>query len=198
MRLRTTLLGAALLIGIAGHASAKVRIDVDLDRQRMSVVTGSGETYDWPVSTGLEGLDTPQGVWGVTRLDPNHRSKQYNDALMRWSIFFHDGYAIHAKPPGSGGLGRPASHGCVRLSLDNAALLYAAVKAEGAVITVTGATPAAVRGRFVADDDGGASPAPRRATKDPWYDAPADDPAPSHWRRGRSADGFEGDAPTGW
>ena len=49
------------------------------------------------------------------------------DAL---AVFFHGGYAIH----GTGSirsLGRPASHGCVRLHPNNAAALYALVQKYG-------------------------------------------------------------------
>ena len=49
---------------------------------------------------------------------------------MPHSIFFRGGYAIH----GTGAvknLGRPASHGCVRLAPKNAALLYSMAREVG-------------------------------------------------------------------
>ena len=59
-------------------------------------------------------------------------------APMPHSIFFSGGYAIHATPH-TGALGRPASHGCVRLSPANAAFLYGIVKndKEGTTIRIT-------------------------------------------------------------
>jgi len=56
-----------------------------------------------------------------------HYSKKYDNAPMPYSIFFTGGYAIHGTPH-VGNLGRPASHGCVRLSPANARTLYGIVK----------------------------------------------------------------------
>jgi hypothetical protein len=49
---------------------------------------------------------------------------------MPWSVFFHRGYAMHGTTEVRN-LGRPASHGCVRLLPENAAMLFALVLAEG-------------------------------------------------------------------
>ena len=49
---------------------------------------------------------------------------------MPHSIFFYGGYAIHGSYE-TKYLGRPASHGCVRLHPDNAKILFEMVKAEG-------------------------------------------------------------------
>jgi len=69
---------------------------------------------------------------------------------MPHSIFFAGGFAIHGTYE-TGALGRPASHGCVRLDPANAALLYKMVKAEGAVITISGSPP---RGQLYAGAGG--------------------------------------------
>ena len=49
---------------------------------------------------------------------------------MPHAIFFHRGYAIHGTMYVSR-LGRPASHGCVRLHPSHAAMLFALVRSEG-------------------------------------------------------------------
>ncbi len=55
-------------------------------------------------------------------------SKQWDNAPMPHAIFFiKDGHAIHGTQEVKN-LGKPASHGCVRLSPENAATLYALVK----------------------------------------------------------------------
>jgi hypothetical protein len=59
---------------------------------------------------------------------------------MPYSIFFKGGYAIHGSYE-TRSLGRPASHGCVRLDPAHAALLYHMVQAEGATISITGTPP---------------------------------------------------------
>ena len=54
---------------------------------------------------------------------------------MPHSIFFHGGYAIHGSYE-TKYLGRPASHGCVRLHPSNAAALYSLVRRHGSGKTV--------------------------------------------------------------
>ena len=53
---------------------------------------------------------------------------------MPYSIFFHEGYAIHGTVYLSR-LGQRASHGCVRLHPNNAATLFALVQARGMAVT---------------------------------------------------------------
>lgn len=139
MRLgKFALASLALSLGLAaGAAQARVRITIDIASQTMHVVGGAGETYDWKISTGKAAFPTPVGVYGVSRLEANHRSKKYNNAPMPHSIFFQGGYAIHGSYD-LASLGRPASHGCVRLEPANAAQLYAMVEQEGAIIAVKG------------------------------------------------------------
>src|SRR5580698_2840697 len=122
-------------------AHAAVRIDVDLSTQTMHVATGDGESYDWPISSGKAGHLTPRGRYRPTRLFPIVYSSKYNNAPMPHSIFFYGQYAIHGTNA-VGALGRPASHGCIRLSSANAALLYAKVRSQGAAISIVGAAPA--------------------------------------------------------
>jgi lipoprotein-anchoring transpeptidase ErfK/SrfK len=69
-----------------------------------------------------------------------YRSKKYDNAPMPHAIFFYYGFAIHGTYE-TKFLGRPASHGCIRLSAANATTLFKAVKAEGATITITGTPP---------------------------------------------------------
>jgi lipoprotein-anchoring transpeptidase ErfK/SrfK len=120
----------------AQSAEAAVDIHVDLSSQRMTV-HANGETYVWPVSTARSGYVTPRGTYHPTSLQLMHYSRKYDNSPMPHSIFFRGGYAIHGTYE-TGHLGRPASHGCVRLSTTNAATLYALVKAEGATITIGG------------------------------------------------------------
>ena len=49
---------------------------------------------------------------------------------MPYAVFFRGGYAIHGTTA-VGALGRPASHGCIRLSPENAKLLYQLVQQMG-------------------------------------------------------------------
>jgi hypothetical protein len=69
-----------------------------------------------------------------------HYSHKYHMSPMPYSIFFLGGYAIHGTYA-TGYLGRPASHGCVRLSTEHAAILFHMVQAEGARISISGTPP---------------------------------------------------------
>jgi hypothetical protein len=127
-------------VAMSGLAEAMVRIDIDLSTQTMHVAPGGGESYDWPISSGKVGHLTPRGRFRPIALYPMVHSQKYDNAPMPHSIFFLSQYAIHATNA-VGALGRPASHGCVRLSPANAATLYAMVQSQGAVISIVGAIP---------------------------------------------------------
>lgn len=121
-------------------AEAKVRILVDLSSQTMDVTASDGESYSWPISSARSGYVTPRGTYSANSLQAMHYSKKYHNSPMPHSIFFRGGFAIHGTYE-TRSLGRPASHGCVRISPAHAAKLYALVRAEGATITITGSPP---------------------------------------------------------
>jgi hypothetical protein len=130
--LGTTVLGAGAL-GVAvtaGEAEARLDIYVDKSAQRLSVIKGGALLYVWPVSTGRDRFSTPNGVYVPERLERSWFSKAYYNSPMPHAIFFHNGYAIHGSYDIMR-LGGPASHGCVRLHPDNAALLFSMVEREG-------------------------------------------------------------------
>lgn len=131
------------LLGSMTAARATVQIHIDLSTQRMHVESSSGN-YDWPVSTARSGYSTPRGSYAPTGMQRMHYSRKYDMSPMPHSIFFRGGYAIHGSYA-TRSLGRPASHGCVRLSPGNAAKLYSMVQAEGALISITGSPPPSVR-----------------------------------------------------
>ena len=115
-------------------AKAETDIIISKSRQRMIVHSSEG-SYSWPVSTARRGYYTPTGVFYPYSLQPMHYSRKYDNAPMPHSIFFSGGYAIHATPH-TGNLGRPASHGCVRLSPGNAATLYGIVSRDRSDTTI--------------------------------------------------------------
>jgi lipoprotein-anchoring transpeptidase ErfK/SrfK len=110
-------------------AKAEVRIFVDVSDQVMYVET-PGEVYEWDVSTGRKGYRTPLGIYQPYLLKTMHYSKKYDNAPMPNSIFFKGGYAIHATYDLER-LGRPASHGCIRLHPQNAKWLFYLVNEYG-------------------------------------------------------------------
>ena len=124
------LAATAIVLALTAPAYADVLIHVDKSAQRMTVSVDGVPRYVWPVSTGIAKYDTPSGNFTPFRMEKDHFSKEWDDAPMPYSIFFtKKGHAIHGTNHTS--IGRPASHGCVRLSVAHAAQLWQLVKAEG-------------------------------------------------------------------
>jgi lipoprotein-anchoring transpeptidase ErfK/SrfK len=125
------LFGAALLVGGSGAANANIVISINKVAQRMTVTVDGVQRYNWRVSTGRLGYATPSGSFRPFRMERDYFSKEWDDAPMPYSIFFtSQGHAIHGSYDVFR-LGRPVSHGCVRLAPQNAATLFALVQAEG-------------------------------------------------------------------
>ena len=103
---------------------------VDLSNQKMMVYVGDKLAHEFIVSTGREGYDTPTGRYQVQWIHPKWRSRKYNMAPMPWSVFFHGGYAVHGTTD-LRRLGRPASHGCVRMDPKDAKTFYKLVNRRG-------------------------------------------------------------------
>jgi L,D-transpeptidase catalytic domain len=126
------------------QSTGAILINIDKSKQRMTVFLDGVEKYVWPVSTGQAGYSTPSGAYTATSMNEIWYSKEWDNAPMPHSIFFRkDGYAIHGTYEAKN-LGRPASHGCVRISRENAATLFAMVKKVGlknTEVVLTGVTP---------------------------------------------------------
>ncbi|CRK61616.1 Putative secreted protein [Alloactinosynnema sp. L-07] len=82
-----------------------------------------------PITHGKPGYRTPVGTFRVGWKDIDHKSSQFNNAPMPYSVFFNGGIAFHA-----GSLKVP-SHGCIHLS-NAAAQKYYNSLAVGAVVQV--------------------------------------------------------------
>ena len=121
-------LGALFLV--QGRALAYVSVDVDLSSQTMRVHSANGESYVWPISSGRgRPCDAARRLSAAAVYAMVHSAK-YGNAPMPHSIFFYGQYAIHGTNA-VGALGSPASHGCIRLSPANAAVLFAMVQSQG-------------------------------------------------------------------
>ena len=125
------------LTAVLFSTSAMANYDVIISKrhQVMSVYQDGELIEQWPVSTARKGYYTPAGTFHPYSYQPMHYSKKYDNAPMPHSIFFSGGYAIHATPH-VGNLGRPASHGCVRLHPVHANTLYNMTKGEYTTITI--------------------------------------------------------------
>ncbi len=145
--MRSILMTITGLVLMGSAARAAVDITVDKNTQRMTVAVNGVKKYNWPVSSGNPSHETPNGSFRTFRMEEDHYSKEFDDAPMPHSIFFtKQGHAIHGTDSVNR-LGTPASHGCVRLSRENASTLWDIVKTEGVLnttVTLTGSSQIAL------------------------------------------------------
>jgi L,D-transpeptidase catalytic domain len=143
-RLSAVLFAAALTLPFASAAQADILITIDKSTQHMTVAVDGVQRYDWPVSTGRPGYDTPSGDFKPNRMDADHFSQEWDNAPMPHTIFIDlKGHAIHGFFDVKH-LGLPVSHGCIRLSPDHAATLFDLVKAQtmaNTKVVIAGRTP---------------------------------------------------------
>jgi len=147
LRLLAVMVLALTLAGAMNRpALASILIQIDKPTQTMTVSVDGRVQYRWYVSTGATGFSTPAGTYKPFRMEVMHYSQEWDNAGMPHSIFFTSrGHAVHGS--NHPGLGTPVSHGCVRLTLTNAATLYQLVGARGmadTTVIVKGPDPAGV------------------------------------------------------
>jgi lipoprotein-anchoring transpeptidase ErfK/SrfK len=131
LRTRFAIAAAFLVVAVLPRAAdASVVAKISLSSQKMEVFIDGQRRHVWPVSTARRGYVTPTGQFRPYWLSKDHRSSRYDDAPMPYAVFFRGNYAIHGTAA-TGHLGRPASHGCVRLRTANAATLYRLVSERG-------------------------------------------------------------------
>ena len=113
-----------------------VSIVVSINQQLMHVHRSGIKIAITTVSTGKPGHETPTGVFTVLQKEKEHYSSTYDNAPMPFmNRLTWSGIALHAgKLPGY-----PASHGCIRLPLKFAELLYGVTKLG---------TPVVISGRY--------------------------------------------------
>lgn len=121
---------AATFVSPAQSLAASLVARVDIGSQTMTVSQGGQVVYRWKVSTGRDGYPTRRGSFKPQRMHKMWYSRKYEMSPMPYSVFYSGGFAVH----GTGyvkSLGRPASHGCVRLATGNAKTFYNMVRQHG-------------------------------------------------------------------
>jgi lipoprotein-anchoring transpeptidase ErfK/SrfK len=133
-------------------------IVVSIPKQRGYLMLGNQIAIDAPISSGRRGHSTPTGHFTVLEKDPNHHSTLYGDYVDRGGRVVRAGISARADSAPSGthfegasmkwflrltadGVGMhigilpgyPASHGCVRQSVEGAKLFYDHAKVGTAV-----------------------------------------------------------------
>ena len=105
----------------ARHVEGVAHVEIDLNRQVMMLVHGSGVvTRLIHISSGSTG-NTPAGSFTVTRKERMSWSKPFK-AWLPYASYFFEGFAMHEFPDVPE---YAASHGCVRIAADDAAAVYA-------------------------------------------------------------------------
>ncbi len=120
----------ATCLSISSAQAASLVAQVDLSKQRMSVFVEGKKKYTWRVSTGRQGWRTKPGSYTPYKMVPDYYSKRWKMRLPFLVWIGSDGTAVHGTYQQSR-LGRPASHGCIRLSIANAARFYRLVQRYG-------------------------------------------------------------------
>ena len=134
---------------------------VNLKRQRAVLYRNGVPIGASTVSTGRPGYRTPTGVFTILQKHVEHYSSKYDNAPMPYmQRLTWRGIALHA-----GHLpGYPASHGCIRLPLGFAKLLYRATRVGmTVVITEQPTTPRLAAPPDIAQSSPATSPAPAGA-----------------------------------
>ncbi|HEX9776348.1 MAG TPA: L,D-transpeptidase [Actinomycetota bacterium] len=116
---------------LKSHARGKL-IEVSIDRQRLKAWRNGRVILRLTISTGMPGWDTPTGVYRVYAKAVAGFSDPWQ-VVMPWMLAFNGNYTIHqvTHPPGypdqvngRESLGTPASHGCVRVDVNDAERLW--------------------------------------------------------------------------
>ena len=111
-------------------------IVVSLPEQRAHVYRNGTRIGVSTISSGKPGHETPTGVFPILQKRAEHYSNLYDNAPMPYmQRLTWDGIALHAgRIPG-----QPASHGCIRLPLAFAQVLFAATE-RGVTVVVADET----------------------------------------------------------
>ena len=97
------------------------RVVISLTDQLAYLYRGNSLMAVATISTGVEGRNTPTGIFEVRGKTPFHRSRKYDNAPMPFTQFIDQyGIAMH----GGFNPGYPASHGCIRLPVAFAKKLF--------------------------------------------------------------------------
>ena len=116
-------------------------IKLDLKKQELSRVLGGVVLGTYEVSTGKKSMSTPKGIYKIGNKSPKAWSKTYGLWMPYWLGIGGQRFGIHELPiwpngyrEGANHLGVPASHGCIRLGIGPAKLLYGWAEIGTAVI----------------------------------------------------------------
>ena len=114
------LLMALVASGFVVSARADIRVVVSIRNQSAWLVDGNRILMTSAVSTAKRGMHTPTGHFKVSEKDTTHISTIYHVSMPFYMRLSGRPFGMHA-----GYLpGYPASHGCIRMPKNKAALFF--------------------------------------------------------------------------
>ena len=139
VRTLALMLACVLLVGMLPAFAARAEgealpywIGVDVKNQRVTIYSSADNSalHRWLCSSGTSSTPTPTGTYTL----PNSSRREWNKfgaVYVKWATKIHGGYYFHSvlfskrndnslQRSTLNRLGRPASHGCIRLEVSNA------------------------------------------------------------------------------
>jgi len=121
------------------QSTCAIFVDIDKATQTLRLYLDGRYVDQWLVSTGTEGYRTPNFNKRFNgRIYEGYTSSRYPGGdynglgNMPYAMFISGGFALHGTPRANWKrLGRPASHGCIRIHPDNAAYLNRILRQVG-------------------------------------------------------------------
>lgn len=106
-------------------------IEISIKKQRLTAWRDGKVVYRFVISTGRAGYETPPGRYKILERYENRWSRKWS-VWMPYAMRWFEGYFIHQLPHkdgssyniGASKLGTPDSHGCVRVDVGDAELLF--------------------------------------------------------------------------
>lgn len=107
------------------------RIEISIGEQMLRAYEAGRVVIQTPVSTGAPRTETPTGRYAIQSKETMHWSTRYS-VWMPYAMRVVGGIFIHELPLtpgrtriGASSLGRPVSHGCIRVGVGTAERLFA-------------------------------------------------------------------------
>lgn len=111
-----------------------ILVDVDVTEQIVKIIKDQEVLKEMIASTGMEGHETPIGIFEIQNRGTWFFSDKYKQGAKYWVSFRDWGlYLFHSVamdenqqviPEEEAKLGQPASHGCIRLKIEDARWIY--------------------------------------------------------------------------
>jgi hypothetical protein len=107
------------------------RIEIDLKKQKLNYYVGEHIWKEFIISSGKPGMATPSGKFKIINKVSKAWSKTYQLWMPYWLGLNRGEFGIHELPVWPGGyregadhLGKPVSHGCIRLGIGPAQYIF--------------------------------------------------------------------------